>query len=180
MISTVAQQLWCVAALLATTILAIATSRSRRSTAVVYGATFAISAIALAAALHALIAHSNATELMLPVGLPWLGSHFRLDALAAFFLAVVNLGGAAASLYGLGYGSHESTPQRVLPFFPAFLAGMNLVVLADDAFTYLLCWEFMSLASWALVMAHHREADNARAGYVYLVMASFGRSEERV
>ena len=164
MISTVAQQLWCVAALLATTILAIATSRSRRSTAVVYGATFAISAIALAAALHALIAHSNATELMLPVGLPWLGSHFRLDALAAFFLAVVNLGGAAASLYGLGYGSHESTPQRVLPFFPAFLAGMNLVVLADDAFTYLLCWEFMSLASWALVMAHHREADNARAG----------------
>jgi formate hydrogenlyase subunit 3/multisubunit Na+/H+ antiporter MnhD subunit len=32
----------------------------------------------------------------------------------------------------------------------------------------------MSLASWALVMAHHREAGNARAGYVYLVMASFG------
>src|SRR6202008_1854955 len=59
-------------------------------------------------------------------------------------------------------------------FFPAFLAGMNLVVLADDAFSYLLCWEFMSLASWALVMAHHREPDNTRAGYIYLVMASFG------
>jgi formate hydrogenlyase subunit 3/multisubunit Na+/H+ antiporter MnhD subunit len=51
---------------------------------------------------------------------------------------------------------------------------MNLVVLADDAFTFLLSWEFMSLASWALVMAHHREQDNARAGYIYLVMASFG------
>jgi len=62
----------------------------------------------------------------------------------------------------------------VLPFFPAFLAGMNLVVLADDAFSYLLCWEFMSLVSWALVMAHHREPGNAKAGYVYLVMASFG------
>ena len=62
----------------------------------------------------------------------------------------------------------------MLPFFPAFLAGMNLVVLADDAFSYLLCWEFMSLASWALVMAHHREPGNAKAGYVYLVMASFG------
>jgi formate hydrogenlyase subunit 3/multisubunit Na+/H+ antiporter MnhD subunit len=110
----------------------------------------------------------------LPVGLPWLGAHFRLDALAAFFLVVVNLGGAAASLYGLGYGHHEEAPQRVLPFFPAFLAGMNLVVLADDAFSYLLCWEFMSLASWALVMAHHREPGNAKAGYVYLVMASFG------
>jgi hydrogenase-4 component B len=62
----------------------------------------------------------------------------------------------------------------VLPFFPAFLAGMNLVVLADDAFTFLLAWEFMSLASWALVMAHHREPRQRRAGYVYLVMASFG------
>ena len=45
--------------------------------------------------------------LTLPLGLPWLGAHFRLDALAAFFLVVVNLGGASASLYGLGYGHHD-------------------------------------------------------------------------
>src|SRR3546814_5824461 len=32
----------------------------------------------------------------------------------------------------------------------------------------------MSLSSCALVMAHHRVRDNARAGYIYLVMASFG------
>ena len=64
--------------------------------------------------------------------------------------------------------------QRVLPFFPAFLAGMNLVVMAADAFSFLLSWEFMSLVSWALVMAHHRDAENARAGYIYLMMASFG------
>src|SRR5947209_2808038 len=51
---------------------------------------------------------------------------------------------------------------------------MNLVVLADDAFTFLLTWEFMSLTSWALVVAHHDEPGNARAGYIYLVMASFG------
>ena len=50
---------------------------------------------------------------------------------------MVNLGGAAASLFALGYGRHEPAPQRVLPFYPAFLAGMNLVVLADDAFTFL-------------------------------------------
>src|SRR5207244_405283 len=65
-------------------------------------------------------------------------------------------------------------PLRVLPFYPAFLAGMKLVVLADDAFTFLVSWEFMSLTSWALVMAHHRVPDNVRAGYVYLIMASFG------
>jgi hydrogenase-4 component B len=87
---------------------------------------------------------------------------------------VINLGGATASLYGLGYGRHEPAPSRVLPFYPAFLAAMNLVVLADDAFTFLLSWEFMSLVSWALVMAHHRVRDNTQAGYVYLVMAGFG------
>jgi formate hydrogenlyase subunit 3/multisubunit Na+/H+ antiporter MnhD subunit len=108
------------------------------------------------------------------LGLPWLGAHFRLDALSAFFLAVVNLGAAAASLFALGYGRHEEAPRRVLPFYPAFLAGMSIVVLADDAFTFLVSWEFMSLSSWALVMAHHRVSDNVRAGYVYLIMASFG------
>jgi formate hydrogenlyase subunit 3/multisubunit Na+/H+ antiporter MnhD subunit len=51
---------------------------------------------------------------------------------------------------------------------------MNLVVLADDAFSFLVSWEFMSLTSWALVIAHHRERENLRAGYVYLLMASFG------
>jgi formate hydrogenlyase subunit 3/multisubunit Na+/H+ antiporter MnhD subunit len=110
----------------------------------------------------------------LPVGLPWLGAHFRVDPLSSFFLIVVNLGGAGASLYGLGYGHHDPAPHRVLPFFPAFLAGMNLVVLADDAFTFLVSWEFMSLSSWALVMANHRDPDNRHAGYVYIVMASFG------
>ena len=110
----------------------------------------------------------------LPVGVPWLGAHLRIDALSAFFLVVVDLGAMSASLFALGYGQHETAPERVLPFYPAFLAGMTLVVLADDAFTYLLSWEFMSLTSWALVMSHHRVPDNVRAGYVYLVMASFG------
>ena len=109
----------------------------------------------------------------LPLGLPWIGAHFRLDPLAAFFLVVVGLGGAGASLYALGYGRHEHEPQRVLPFYPVFLAGLNLVVVADDAFSFLFAWELMSLASWALVMAHHRERGNARAGYVYIIMASF-------
>jgi formate hydrogenlyase subunit 3/multisubunit Na+/H+ antiporter MnhD subunit len=121
-----------------------------------------------------LLDQGSTESLTLPIGLPWLGAHFRLDALAAFFLVVVNLGGAAASLYALGYGKHEQSPQRVLPFYPLFLAAMNLVTVADDAFSFLFSWEFMSLSSWALVMAHDQIRENVRAGYIYLVMASFG------
>src|ERR671918_933949 len=166
--------LWCVAALLGTAVLAIAVGRRREGYRTVYGASLAASGIAFLIALSHLVTDKAVAVLILPLGLPWLGAHFRLDALAAFFLVVVNLGGAAASLYGLGYGRHEPAPLRVLPFYPAFLGAMNLVVLADDAFTFLLSWESMSLASWALVMAHHRVRDNAQAGYIYLVMASFG------
>jgi formate hydrogenlyase subunit 3/multisubunit Na+/H+ antiporter MnhD subunit len=165
--------LLCVAALLGIAVLATVAARQREGYRAVYAASLAACCVASLAALsHLLIGASAAVSL--PVGLPWLGTHLRIDALAAFFLLVVNLGGAAASLYGLGYGRHEPAPARVLPFFPAFLAAMNLVVVADDAFTFLLCWELMSLLSWALVMAHHRDPDNARAAYIYLVMASFG------
>jgi hydrogenase-4 component B len=141
----------------------------------VYSVALIVSTAALAVACWVLVTDASSVDtVQLPIGLPWLGAHFRLDSLGALFLIIVNLGSATASLYGLGDGRHEPTPSRVLPFFAAFLAGMNLVVLADDAFTFLLTWEFMSLASWALVMAHHRDSDNARAGYIYLLMASFG------
>ena len=171
---TVAIALSCSAVLLAIAAVAVFIARRPFAVPLVYGACCAASLVTLLAALHDMVAAPTPPTIVLPLGLPWLGAHFRLDALSAFFLAVVGLGAMAASLFALGYGRHEAAPQRVLPFYPAFLAGMNLVVLADDAFTFLIAWEFMSLTSWALVMSHHRDRDNAFAGYVYLVMASFG------
>jgi len=165
-------ELWGVAALLGLTMVAVVIAPMRLASRMIYGGAFVISLVLFAvsaAALGALPADQT-----LPLGLPWLGAHFHVDSLAAFFLAVTNLGGMLASLYAIGYGEHESAPGRVLPFFAAFLAGMNLVVVAADAFTFLLAWEFMSLSSWGLVVSHHRDAENVRAGYIYLLMAGFG------
>lgn len=139
----------------------------------VYPLCAAVCAVTASLALAALLGR-DVESLVLPLGVPWIGAHFRIDALAALFLTIVNLGGCAASVYAIGYGRHEEAPARVLPFYAAFLAGMNLVVVSGDAFAFLLSWEFMSLMSWALVMAHHRTPGNAFAGYVYLVMASIG------
>jgi len=165
--------LYGVAALLVLAPMAIALASTSRATPVVYGVSLLVTLMLGVVALLGLIDQSVSTA-TLPLGLPWLGAHFRVDPLSAFFLVVVNLGGAAASLFALGYGRHEDAPARVLPYYPVYLAAMNLVVLADDAFSFLLSWEFMSLTSWALVIAHDRERDNLRAGYVYLLMASFG------
>jgi hydrogenase-4 component B len=167
--------LWCIAAWLGLSVVAIIGARAAATSALVYAACLIVSMVGLSAGLEHLIAGTEpAQTATLPLGLPWLGANFRLDMLSAFFLLVVNLGAGTASLYALGYGRHESERHRVLPFYPAFLAAMNLVVLADDAFTFLVSWEFMSLVSWALVIAHHHDRENVRAGYVYLLMASFG------
>ena len=149
-------------------------ARRRDAHIVVYGAALALSALGFALSASHFLGRAAPASLVLPIGLPWLGAHFRLDALSAFFIALGHFGAGAASLYGLGYGRHESHPARVLPFYPAFLAGLALVPLADDAYSFLVTWEFMSLASWALVMSHHQRAENANAGFVYLLMASFG------
>jgi formate hydrogenlyase subunit 3/multisubunit Na+/H+ antiporter MnhD subunit len=165
--------LGCVLALIVAACAAAAAGRHRVARFAIYGACTIACGIALIAAL-VILSSGQSSNAVLPVGLPWLGAHFRIDPLAAFFLAVVNLGGVAASIFALGYGRHEQAPQRVLPFVPAFLAGMNLVVMAADAFAFLVSWEFMSVVSWALVVSHDRSAENLRAGYIYILMASFG------
>jgi formate hydrogenlyase subunit 3/multisubunit Na+/H+ antiporter MnhD subunit len=145
-----------------------------RATAVVYGGCLAMAAALFLLTLVALLDPGAPNVLVLPLGLPWLGMHLRLDALTAFFMLVVNLGAVLVSLYAFGYGKGESAPRRVLPFVPPFLAGMNLVLLADDAFTFLLSWEFMSLTSWALVLREHENPQAREGAYLYLVMASLG------
>jgi formate hydrogenlyase subunit 3/multisubunit Na+/H+ antiporter MnhD subunit len=162
--------------LLATGTAGAFSARTRPGPTLVYTLSLAVSVILVGATLRFLLQGADVVvqAKVLPIGLPWIGAHFNLDLLAAMFLLVVNLGGVSASLYGLGYGKHESDPARVVPIFPVFLAAMNLVVIAGDAFTFLISWEFMSLSSWALVMAHHEEANNRFAGFVYLIMAGFG------
>ena len=160
--------------LLLTGIAALASRQGGTWCKAVYGITLAVSAMILALAAAHLADGAPVERVVLPLGIPWIGLHLRLDALSAFFLLILGLGGALASLFALGYGRDEPAPRRVLPFVPAFLAAMQLVLLADDAFAFLLAFESMSLLSMALVLVHHREALNQRAAYVYLLMAGFG------
>src|SRR5438105_4857017 len=108
----------CIAALIGIAVVAVALARWSFASRIVYGASLAGCLIALAGALMHLVGPADASMLTLPLGLPGLGAHFRVDALAALFLAVVDFGAAMASLYALGYGQHEPSPLRVLPFFP--------------------------------------------------------------
>ena len=159
---TLTLALSCIAVLLALSVLAVATGRSPVTTRIVYGASLAASLLLLALAATICLAQAPVT-VTLPLGLPWLGAHFRIDALGAFFLAVVNLGAAAPACSRSATAATTRRRSACCRSIRLFLAGMNLVVLADDAFTFLVSWEFMSLTSWALVIAHHRERGQSAA-----------------
>ncbi|GBD43335.1 Hydrogenase-4 component B [bacterium HR40] len=164
-----------VAAVQGTVGLLAAASRPGRGWAFfVYGATAVASAIGFLTVLVFLSSGSPPAAVVLPLGLPWIGAHLRLDPLAAWFLLVLHLGSAAASLFALGYDAEPPRPRAVLPAYAGFLAAMNVVPLAADAFSFLFAWEAMSLFSFLLVLVHHEEGENRRAAYVYLLMAGFG------
>jgi formate hydrogenlyase subunit 3/multisubunit Na+/H+ antiporter MnhD subunit len=160
-------------ALLALAVAAMPLSRRANGPAMFYGLVALVSGgLALSALLVA--ASGLPQTVSLPIGLPGLGARLRLDALSVTFAVIVNGASCAASLYAIGYGRQESEPGRVLTPYALFLLGMNLVLVADDAFSFLVAWEFMSLASWALVVVRHREEENRNAGLLYLTMAGLG------
>jgi hydrogenase-4 component B len=128
----------------------------------------------LVLALPAIFAQPEAV--VLPVGLPTLPFHLRLDGLAAFFLMVIGGVSAGVSAFAAGYFRRaEGTPPGLLCLeYHVFLASMTLVVLADDAYAFMVMWETMALSSYFLVTANHRVAEVRRAGYLYLTMAHVG------
>ncbi len=113
---------------------------------------------------------------VLPFGLPTLPFHLRLDALSAFFLLVISGAAAGVSVFAAGYfRKGEGTPPGLLCLeYHVFLAAMVMVVLADDAYAFMVMWETMALSSFFLVIANHRIPEIREAGYLYLLIAHIG------
>ena len=127
----------------------------------------------------ALIDETHSTD-QLALGLPWLKWHLRLDALSGFFFGIVGVLVLAISLYAPGYLREFTHPGHKQPlsvlglFTGLFILGMLLVLLADDAFVFMVSWELMSVSSYFLVAYQHQHAANRRAAFLYLLMAHVG------
>jgi hydrogenase-4 component B len=134
-------------------------------------------ALALVVAVTAGVALAGGAETaVLPLGLPGLPFHLRLDALSAFFLLLLGSASAGISVFAAGYFRQgEGTPPGVLCLlYHLFLAAMAMVMLADDAYVFMVMWELMALASFFLVTANHTIPAIRRAGYLYLLIAHIG------
>jgi len=134
----------------------------------------------------AMLAYSGAYTLLLSqndswqltLGLPWLHWHQKLDALSGFFTLIIGIATVAVSFYAPSYvKEYDKLPQPFAALgFPTaiFIAAMELVLLADDALTFMVAWEVMSLSSYFLVTFQHQNSANRRAGFIYLLMAHVG------
>ena len=135
----------------------------------------ALGSLVLAAA--ALVNLGGAANVaVLPLGLPDLPFHLRLDSLSAFFLLLLGAASVGISLYSAGYFRHMAGGTLALLCFEyhLFLVGMTLVFLADDAYLFMVAWETMALSSYFLVTTDHSIAEIRRAGFLYLLIAHVG------
>ncbi len=125
----------------------------------------------------ALSALGSAPEVaVLPIGLPQLPFHLRLDSLSSFFLLLIGGVSAGVSLFAAGYFRQgEGTPPGLICFeYHVFLASMAMVVIANDAYAFMVAWETMAFASFFLVMANHKMPEIRHAGYLYMLVAHIG------
>ena len=113
---------------------------------------------------------------VLPIGLPSLPFHLRLDSLAAYFLMVIGAASAGISVFAAGYfrKGEGTAPGLLCLEYHVFLASMVGVILADDAYSFMVMWETMALSSFFLVTANHRIPEVRSAGYLYITMARIG------
>lgn len=136
------------------------------------GACFSI--LLLAVALSAAFAVPEVA--VLPLGLPQLPFHLRLDSLSAFFLMLIAGVSAGVSAFAAGYfRKGEGTPPGLICLeYHVFLASIAMVVMADDAYVFMVVWETMAFSSFFLVMANHRIPEIRNAGYIYMLVAHIG------
>ncbi|MEI7480850.1 MAG: proton-conducting transporter membrane subunit [Elusimicrobiota bacterium] len=119
-----------------------------------------------------------ATEtLSFPCSLPIGSFALALDPLSAIFLLPVFILTAAAALYGLDYLKPMAGKKPLgaaWAMFNLLSAAMVLVLLSADAVPFLIGWEMMAAASFALVVFEHEKPQVRKAGLIYLVAGGSG------
>jgi formate hydrogenlyase subunit 3/multisubunit Na+/H+ antiporter MnhD subunit len=156
----------------------LAVGRSpRAATALGAGSAIAACLAGFAASLASLSGATPAGTWSEPWPVPSGAFVVGVDPLSAFFaVAVYGLGGVAAA-YGASYLSEWAGKRNLGAAWCAFdllLAAMAMVLAARNGVLFLVAWEVMSIAGWALVTFEHDKPEARRGGWAYLVATHAG------
>lgn len=156
----------------AAALLGLATpARSHAASWICAAGTAAASVSGIAAAADVL-AGAKPGPILAPGTVPGGAFLLDLDPLSAFFLLLICALAPAAALHGAGY-LRRHAPDRgtrgASCLFCLLVASMIAVVAARHGILFLVAWETMTLASWALVASDHGRPDVRLAGRRYLI-----------
>ena len=99
------------------------------------------------------------------------------DRLSALFLFITGLVFLPVSIFSgtylAKYIEHHSL-RYFSVLYHALFASIVLVLVADDAISFLVAWELMTIASYLLVNYEYERAESSHAGYVMLAVSEGG------
>ncbi len=98
---------------------------------------------------------------------------FRIDALSAWFILIVNFVTVTGIIYGIGYLKSYQSERSIKTIhwgsFVLFQSSMLWVCSVQNSIAFLMAWEVMSLSSLLLVLFDHTNHKVLKAGINYMV-----------
>lgn len=149
----------------------------QRGNSLVLAATGSLSGVLVLAASTPLLAGDSSFrfELWDVLGLGQLV--ISADPLSALFLLAAGLVFLPVSIFSGVYLAKYRTHYNLRYFgvlYHLLFASIVLIVLAGDTVSFLISWEFMSIASYLLVNYEHEHEESSHAGFVMLAMSEAG------
>ncbi len=98
---------------------------------------------------------------------------FRIDALSAWFIIIINITSVTGVLFGAGYLKSSVADSQLITFhwmlYILFQASMLAVCMVQHSIAFIVAWELMSLSSFMLVLFDYTNPKVLKAGVNYLV-----------
>jgi hydrogenase-4 component B len=113
----------------------------------------------------------------LPTSTPVGGFAVHTNPLAGLFLLLTGLLGIAISLYSCDYSLHLGGRWRraaLLCLLELAMAALVTVLIAANAFTFLVAWEAVSILTYGLVALEREHRDAPRAAFSMLALGEIG------
>ncbi len=103
--------------------------------------------------------------------------HLRLDAVSAFFLALLALVGGVCSVYAREYWPDTAHPHSApsgRAWWSGLLGCMGLVLVAANGLHFLLAWEIYTVCGYFLITRERQKRSVRAAGWLYFAASHAG------
>ncbi len=112
-------------------------------------------------------------ELIVPGGTFFGDIPFRIDALSAWFILIINFTAVTGVIYGVGYLKNNPAQSQLITshwiLYILFHSSMILVCMIRHSIAFIVAWEVMSISSFLLVLFDYTNPKVIKAGINYLV-----------